>query len=73
MNIFSTNNFLGRFMNWIGNIVILINKAITEMSLGAYNCNNAAVLYNRTTGEKYDPNSLVCETNIRNGAILVLD
>lgn len=57
----------------IGNIILLINKAITEMSNGLCICNDNAVLYDRETGNVYNKDSLVYDTNIRNGSILVLD
>lgn len=57
----------------VGSAIILINKAITELSNGIYVCDNNATLYNRITGESYDPNALISKTNIRNGTILVLD
>lgn len=57
----------------IGNIVLLVNKAIEELSNGIYKCNKQASLYNSETGERYDTNKLLYETNIRNGSVLVLD
>ena len=57
----------------IGNIVLLINKAIEEISNGNYKCNPQASLYNTETGERYEPNKMLYETNIRNGSVLILD
>ena len=57
----------------VGKVVLLINKAIFEMSSGRYQISDTVSLYNRETGIKYDPNSMIYETDIRNGAILVLD
>lgn len=57
----------------IGNIVLLVNKAIEEINNGFYKCNPQASLYNVDTGERYDVNKLLYETNIRNGTKLILD
>ncbi len=56
----------------IGNIIDLLNKAITEISNGAYIGNNYTELINSTTGEQYPINVLVKNTSIRNNTKLVL-
>lgn len=56
----------------IGNIITLLNKTIAEFSEGCYEGNNNTALYNRETSEKYDVNALLYNTNIRNGATLIL-
>lgn len=56
----------------IGNIIVLLNKAVKELTNGLYDGTNKTTLYNRVTNEKYAVNSLVRETNIRNGTILIL-
>ena len=56
----------------IGNIIVLLNKAITELSNGIYEGSEKTALYNKKTNERYSINSLVRETNIRNGSVLVL-
>lgn len=56
----------------IGNVIILINKGISDLSNGEYVCSDTASLYNKNTGEKYDLNSLVRQTNIHNGSTLIL-
>ena len=56
----------------IGNIIILIIKSILELKQVNYNLNPASSLYNRETGERYSEQSLVRETNIRNGTNLIL-
>lgn len=55
----------------IGNIIFLLIKAINEMG-DNYEFNESLALFSRMTGEKYNPNSLVIETNIRNGSEIVL-
>lgn len=54
----------------IGNIIILLNKAIHEIDNNHIKSNNA--LYNRETGERYKIDTLLYATNIRNGTVLVL-
>lgn len=56
----------------IGNIINLINKAINELTDGEYELSNENELYNRATKEKYTPDTLLINTNIRNGSTLVL-
>lgn len=54
----------------IGNIIILLNKAINEIDENHIKNNNS--LYNRETGQKYDINVLLFNSDIRNGMALVL-
>ncbi|MDD2519005.1 MAG: hypothetical protein PHG18_03870 [Bacilli bacterium] len=56
----------------IGNIIILITRAIFDISSGTYSLNNNCSLYNRENGKKYEPNDLVRLTDIRNGSSLIL-
>lgn len=56
----------------IGNIIMLISKAIFDVSSGLYSLDENSGLYNRETGQKYLPDELVRETNIRNGTSLIL-
>ena len=56
----------------IGSIINLLSKAIFELSDGEYVNNNHSFLYNSDTGEKYDINVIVKDTNIRNGTKIVL-
>lgn len=55
----------------IGNIINLIIKAINEMGY-YYKADPTKALYSRNTGEKYEINSLLYNTNIRNGSELIL-
>ena len=55
----------------IGNVIQLIIKAINDY--GEYYPDNPhAALYSRETGAMYDINSLVYDTDIRNGSQIVL-
>lgn len=56
----------------IGNVILLINKAIIEFSSGEYILKDTYSLYNKETGQRYDERLLVRETDIRNGANVVL-
>lgn len=56
----------------IGNIITLLNKTITEVSEGCYEGSNKSALYNRETNQKYEPNALLYNTDIRNGTTLIL-
>ena len=55
----------------VGNLIALLVKAISELGI-EYEFDIKLALYNRFTAEKYSPNSLVYETNIKNGTILIL-
>ena len=59
-------------MKRIGNVILLINKAIIEFSSGEYSLKDTYSLYNKETGQRYDERLLVRETDIRNGANVVL-
>ena len=56
----------------IGNIIILITRAIFDIRSGTYSLNNNSTLYNRKTGKKYEVDDLVRLTDIRNGTSLIL-
>lgn len=56
----------------VGNIIVLLNRAVKEFSNGNYQGTNNTGIYNVETGEKYSINVLVRETNIRNGTSIVL-
>lgn len=56
----------------IGNIIELINKGLEELNNDVYFGSKRQFLYNRYTGVRYNVNSLVYETDIRNDTILIL-
>ena len=56
----------------IGNIIILLNRAINELSMGSYPVSNTNKLYNATNNEKYSPDVLLYNSDIRNGTYLIL-
>ena len=56
----------------IGNIIILLNKAINELSEGTYPITNMCGLINLDTKELYNPDTLLVKTTIRNGSKLMI-
>ena len=57
----------------IGNIIVLLNKVIREKTNNPELFkSNKNVLYNRETGERYAPNNILKDTNIRNGTKLII-
>lgn len=56
----------------VGNVIVLLNKSVCELTNGFYVGNKNSCLYNRETGEIYKMNDLVRNTNIRHGTVLVL-
>ena len=56
----------------IGNIIILLNKAISEMSNGNFKLSNFNVLYNAATGNEYQVDVIISNTDIRTGTKLIL-
>lgn len=56
----------------VGNIIVLLNKAVRELSDGLYEGSDKTSLYDRKTGEKYGINTLIRQTNVRNGSSLIL-
>ena len=56
----------------IYNVIILLSKAVCELTEGAYNPRKMPILYNKATGLNYDLESYVKDTDIINGSELVL-
>ena len=56
----------------IGNIITLLNKTVSELSEGCYEGTPTTALYNRETSQKYEINTLLYNTDIRNGTTLIL-
>ncbi len=56
----------------IGNILLLLNKAISEITNDECVFTKHSTLYNKMTKEKYDFDVLLINTNIRNGTTLIL-
>lgn len=56
----------------VGNIVELLKKLIDTITDNAYEITDSAALYSKQNGLRYDNNSLVYDTDIRNGSGLIL-
>ena len=56
----------------IGGIVLLLVKAINEISGGIYKPSKTPVLYDKITAMPYDMNLHIQDTNIRNGSEIIL-
>ncbi len=56
----------------IGNIIVLLNKAVHELTNGIFPLSSQNKLYNVTTKKAYQSNVLLANSDIRNGTILVL-
>lgn len=56
----------------IGNILVLLNKGLNEITKGKYPIVDKLLLFNGNTRECYDINALLINTNIRNGTVLIL-
>ena len=55
----------------IGNIIILLNKLINELTDGEFTLSKDNRLYNLTTKELYTSDILLANTNIRNGTLCI--
>lgn len=56
----------------IGESIELLNKAIYDLSDGVYSGGTKNFLYNKDTGERYDINKKIYDTDIRNGTGIIL-
>lgn len=56
----------------VGNVIGLLSKAVSELTNGVYPVSKKTTLYNAETGEGYLIDSVILETNIRNGTKLIL-
>lgn len=56
----------------MGNIIILLNRAVNELSFGSFPLSVNNKLYNVETNLKYQADVLLYNTDIRNGTRLVL-
>ena len=56
----------------ISKIIAMLVKGVNELRGENYYSNNMPVLYNKITGIPYDIETIVSQTNIRNGTELIL-
>ena len=53
-------------------VIGMIKDTLVELSQGSFNKNEPCLLYNRETGDAYDMNILVRDSDIRNGSKVIL-
>ncbi len=56
----------------IGNIINLLNNTISDFTNNELIKSNSNLLFNVKTGQQYSPDTLLLNTDIRNGTKLVL-
>ena len=53
-------------------IIVLLTKAISDLSEGEYNPKNMPTLYDKITAQEFDLNLILKDTTIRNGTEVIL-
>ncbi len=53
-------------------VINMLKASLFELSQGAFNLNNNYVLYDAISGNSYDLNKLIRDTDIRNGSTIIL-
>lgn len=56
----------------VDTVIVLLVKAIADLSGGSYNPSKIPLLYDRITAECYDEKDILKKTNIKNGSKLIL-
>lgn len=56
----------------VGNVAMLLAKAIQELTNGVFTENNSNCIYDCETGEILSPDSLIRDTTITNGSRIIL-
>ena len=56
----------------IYSVIKMLKLSFFELSLGSFDMSKNYVLYNGMTGDVYDMNNLVRDTDIRNGSVVIL-
>ena len=56
----------------IDSVIVLLVKAVSDLSGGTYNPQNMPLLYDKVTAECYNEKDIVKKTNIRNGSKVIL-
>ena len=56
----------------VGQVLVLLNKAVHSESLNVYPIRESLRLINKRTGQVYDQTILVRQTDIKNGTELVI-
>lgn len=53
-------------------VIDMMKKSLFELSSGSFSLNKIYILYNEETGESYDMNVLVRDTDLRNNSKVIL-
>ncbi len=53
-------------------VIRMLKKTLCELSLGAFDTSSDYLLYDAITGNMYDLNSMIRDTDIRNGFNVIL-
>lgn len=53
-------------------VLILVNKAINEITNGMYTLKNTSMFCNKENGQIYELNALIKDTGLKNGSKLLL-
>ena len=53
-------------------VISMLKMSLFELSLGSFDMSKNYVLYNGLTGDIYDVNKMIRDTDIRNGSIVIL-
>ncbi len=56
----------------ISNIVLLLTKAVSELTSGGYRIRGNECLYNKMNGNKYDHNVYLKDSDLTNGSTVIL-
>lgn len=56
----------------VGNVIILLNRAINEFSNGVFDIKQQLALYSGKDGSRYDIDEILRKTDIRSGVRLIL-
>ncbi len=56
----------------IYSVIKMIKKSLFEISQGSFNIDKDYMIYNALSGSMYDINSIVRDTDIRNGSMIIL-
>lgn len=56
----------------ISSIIVLLTKAISELTAGSYKIRGNENLYDKINGEKYDSTVYLKDSNLKNGSIVIL-
>ena len=56
----------------VHSVVKMIKMSLFELSMGSFVVDNKYLLYNGETGQSYDMNVLIRDTDIRNGSSIII-